>query len=294
MPPTHPLRRTAQPAGPPPAPEPPRADASATDPELLAALAGDPHRAWPAFLDRYADFILSVLRGLGLDRDEAMDRFVYVCEKLVEDDFRRLRSIRFLGPAGDLRPWLAQVTRRLAVNWAWSVAGRRRPNRDVERLPIRDQEIFALYMWQGYGPSEIHRHLETSGYPGLGLFDVLDALERILRLLGSRKIWRHVSLLARQRRPVPIQAGEDGSAAGFEPVDRRADPERRLIGKEGSARLAAALDRLRAEERLALQLRFEEALTAGEISTILGLPERRVRSLFKRAMRRLRRELADG
>lgn len=293
MPPIERLQRPGDATEQPPSLEPDRLHAAATDGEILAGFSRAPGRAWTLFIERYADFVLSVLRSLGLDRDEAMDRFVYVCEKLVEDDFRRLRTIRFLGPGGDLKPWLARVTRRLAVNRAWSLAGRRRPNRAIERLPLRDQEIFDLYMWQGYGPSEIHQRLRTAGYPDLGLLDVLDALETILRLLGSRRIWRHVCRHARRRRPVPIAPGER-TAAGFEPVDPRADPERELIAKEGSARLSAALDRLGAEQRLVLQLRFEEALTAAEIARILDLPERRVRSLFKRTMRGLRRELANG
>ena len=58
-----------------------------SDTELLTVFHNHAERAWEIFIERYADVILSHLRSLGFDYDQAMDRFVYVCEKLCEQNF---------------------------------------------------------------------------------------------------------------------------------------------------------------------------------------------------------------
>ena len=53
--------------------------ADLSDDGLLRLFRSEPRRAWDLFLDRYSNYILSVLRHMGFDHDEAMDRFVFVC-----------------------------------------------------------------------------------------------------------------------------------------------------------------------------------------------------------------------
>ncbi len=110
-----------------------------SDTDLLTLFRCDPQQAWKLFIDRYADFIFSHLHTSGFNYDQAMDRFVYVCEKLCEQDFRKLRMIRYAGRSGDLTPWLRKVIKNLCINWAWSAEGRRRLFKSVERLSPRDR-----------------------------------------------------------------------------------------------------------------------------------------------------------
>ncbi|MEM8964590.1 MAG: sigma-70 family RNA polymerase sigma factor, partial [Acidobacteriota bacterium] len=236
--------------------EDPRSE-PAHDRALLDRFTHDAEGAWRLFLDRHASYVLGVLRGLGLDRDEAMDGFVYVCERLVADDYRRLRSIRFLGGEDDLRPWLRQVTRRAAVSWLWSRAGRRRFSRPIERFSTQDQEVFSLYFWHGLAAAEIHHTLATR-HPRLRLLDVLDALERVMDALGSKRIWRLVSQDGRRRRA-------EGEIE--ETPATRDDPERALLLKEATTRMRQALDTLSSRERLVVQLRYEDALGKAEIAS---------------------------
>lgn len=70
-------------------------------------------------------------------------------------------------------------------------------------------------------------------------------------------------------------------------------------GNDGAARsdirlcLRRALTRLPAKERRVFVLKDIEGLPHGEIARILGLPEATVRTILHRAVKRLRRELAE-
>ena len=108
------------------------------DQELDALLAADSERAWRVFVDRYTPTLLALIERAGIvDRDEAMDLYVLVCERLSEDDCGRLR--RRDASRGSLEGWLAVVVRNVAVDWVRSRAGRRRLFGAVKRLTLFDQ-----------------------------------------------------------------------------------------------------------------------------------------------------------
>lgn len=256
--------------------------AAQVDARLLAALDTDPQWAWAAFVDRHADFVLQVLEGLGPDPDEVMDRFVFVCEKLAEANFARLRSIRFVDDALGIRPWLRQVTQRLAVDWLWNRHGRRRVAQPVLRLSLRDQEVFRLHFWQGLSAHEIHQSLGSRDGTALRLVDVFDSLERVLAALGSKRIWRLVADRARAR-PIALDAQPGDSLAA-----RSANPEQQVLAKETAEELERALAHLDARERLVLRLRIEDDMARAEIAELLGSSAREISVTLKRALRKLR------
>lgn len=82
---------------------------------LLQASPAERDGAWTAFLEKYSERILKTARSLGGDEDAVMDRYLFVVEELVRDDFRRLRAY-----APDARArfstWLAIVVRRLCLD----------------------------------------------------------------------------------------------------------------------------------------------------------------------------------
>ncbi|MEL7060074.1 MAG: hypothetical protein AAGN46_08620, partial [Acidobacteriota bacterium] len=88
----------------------------ASDDALLALFRRRPQVAWEQFLERYAGRIVAQLRGLGLESDDAMDCFVFVCERLARDRWRRLRDVQRTGARGELVPWLRQVVRHAAID----------------------------------------------------------------------------------------------------------------------------------------------------------------------------------
>ena len=261
-----------------------------SDDALLPYFETHPEQAWDQFIARYADEILATLRRLGFDHDEAMDRFVYICEKLCEQRFRRLRGIRHTGERGELTPWVRAVVKNLSVNWAWSVDGRRRLFKSIAELPQRERRVFELYFWGGLSASEVHQQLCLEEDPELSLLDVLDALEGVFAHLTAQQRWRLMSQLLRHRDPVPIAAPE-GDTPGFEPASGQADPEAALLQRERRQQVVEALDGLPARDRLILQLRYDEALTLKEVAEIMSLSLSTVKGSLRSSLDQLRHVL---
>lgn len=262
-----------------------------SDTEILALFHRQPDRAWGLFLERYADAILSHLRDLGFDYDQAMDRFVYVCTKLSDDDYRRLKTVRYAGRDGELIPWLRQVVKNLCINWAWSTEGRRRLLKPITRLPAREQRIFELYFWSGLSPSAIYEQLRLEHHRNLSLVDVLAALERILSLLSRKKLERLMSNLVRARGPVSLDELDGESRPALQLPDTGADPESLLIQKETAEQLERALAELLPKERLVVQFRYEEGMAVRETAEMLRMSEAEVTRSLRTAVTRMKRSL---
>jgi DNA-directed RNA polymerase specialized sigma24 family protein len=261
-----------------------------SDTELLTLFHRDPQRAWELFIARYADVLFSYLNDLGFNYDQAMDRFVYICEKLSEQDFRRLKMIRYAGSRGDLTPWLRKVAKHLCINWAWSAEGRRRLFKPVARLSERDQHVFQLYFWKGMSPSEIHERLRHD-QAEIDLIEVLDCLERIFAVLSHKNLWRLMSNLARRRDAISIDEVDEDTGARLELADARPNPEEMLIQKEAEERMDRALESLSPREQLIIRFRYEEGTAIKEIAEMLHLGEREVKGSLKAGLVRLRRAL---
>ncbi len=260
------------------------------DVELLTLFHSNPEYAWRVFVDRYADLIFSQLHHLGFDYDQAMDRFVYIFEKLAENDFRRLKSIRYAGRSGDLTPWVRHVVKNLSVNWAWSESGRKRLLKPIAELPEFEQRVFQLYFWGGMSPHAIHEQLRAESFTKTSLTDVLEALEHIMSSLSQKKLWRLLSNLARARGTISIDDLNEETERGIDPPDDRASPEEVLIQKESEKQLSAALACLLPRERLVTQLRFEEGMAIKDIALMLHLSEYEARKILKAALAKLRQE----
>lgn len=263
-----------------------------SDAALLALLAERPAEAWQLFLDRHADFVLTELHRLGLGRDAALDGFVYVCEKLAEDDFRRLRTIRHTGAHDDLRPWLRAVVKNLATNWRWSREGRRRLLRAVERLPALEQRVFQLYFWRGMRPSELIEQLGREGGGPPSPIAVFDALETVFAQLSASRLWHLVAGLAQRRAQAQADAPEIGRGPS-EPASPDGDPEQHALRRETTQRVQRGLQTLAPRTRLALRMRYDDHLSVPEIADIIDLSPRQVHRLLGDAREHLRRLLGE-
>lgn len=262
------------------------------DSELLTLFQDEPQRAWSLFCEKYSDFIYTCLRRAGFDYDEAMERFVYVFEKLCEQDFRRFKTIKYAGNEGDLTPWLRQVIKNLCVNWAWSEDGRKRLFGFVAEMPAREQRVFQLYFWQGQTPFEIYQSLRLEHDKTADLGDVFDALEAIFANLSEKKLWRLMSNLNRTRKTLSLDYEDEESGFVIEPIDETAEnAEENLQKKESLTQLNQAIETLSTREKLVVQFRYEEAMTLSEIAKLLGWEEREAANLHKSAIYKLRKVL---
>lgn len=270
---------------------PPNGKATAiSDDELLALFSKEPLRAWQFFLDRYADLLFRHLQRLGFDYDEAMDRFTYVCEKLSENEFRRLKSVRHTGKRGELTPWLRTVVDRLSISWLWSVAGRKRLFRSIEGLSEFAQRVFELHFRKGMTPGEIHEQLRVELQRDVSLAEVFEALETVFARLSPNKIWRLLSQLSRSQGTMSIEGlgDEEGGAAWLELAAPEADPEEALLRREESDRAKRLLDRLEVRDRLIIRLRFDDSLATAQIAELLRVDEKEVRASLRASLSFLR------
>jgi RNA polymerase sigma-70 factor, ECF subfamily len=109
------------------------------------------------------------------------------------------------------------------------------------------------------------------------------AINTCLDRLRSRK-W----MFWRQR----VAADDEASILLFAPA-LGPTPEEKLLARDLSRRLNAALDTLSARQRSVFLLRHEEDMTLEEISEILGVDVGTVKAHMSRAVKKLRQELRD-
>jgi len=262
-----------------------------SDDDLLVQFHQDPQQAWQSFIDKYAALIFSLLGGMGFDYDGAMDRFVYLCEKLSEKDFRRMKAIRHTGSQGEIVPWLRQVVKRLCINWAWSEDGRRRLLKPIQKMSAREQRVFELYFWRGFSPVSIEEQLRLEHFDDVTLGDVFAALDRIHSELSEKKIWRLVSNLMRSQRMVALDDPDAEPSASLEPVTMALNPESLFARKEQAEQIRNALASLSTREALMIQLRYDDAASVAEIAAVMKLTASEVRKELELALTKVRRRV---
>ncbi len=261
------------------------------DAGLIELFARDTKRAWDLFIERYADAIFGQLRGMGFDYDDAMDRFVYICEKLAEDDCRRLRSIRFAGQHGEMVPWVRTVVKNLCINWAWSQDGRKRLFKPIERLSKLDQRVFELYFWGGLTPLAAEEQLRREAFFEVADGTVFDALDRVIASLSVNHLWKLASGLLRARKAASFEQLSELAGVQIEAVESGPNPEESAAAAQQRSWLGRGLASLESRHRLVVQLRFEQALTLADIGRTLALSEREVKKLLDASLERLRKQI---
>jgi RNA polymerase sigma factor (sigma-70 family) len=227
---------------------------SALDDDALRALIRtDPDAGWRAFIDQYTPLIVGLIRKAGLtDRDETMEVYVLICERLSERRYERLRGQD--ATRGSIGGWLAVIARHAAVDWIRSRKGRRRVFQSVRTLDAFDQRVFELYYWDDRTPAEI------AGLLRRDLPDVLEALDRIQSALSARHRAELMSMALRSKAPV----GLDETDAAETIADPRANPE-------AAAQFESCLRQLSKEDAAIVRLKYVEGLTDAEIERATGL-----------------------
>lgn len=251
--------------------------------ELLQSLTSrEPEKAWAAFLEAYAPVILQTVRLFEHETDAVADCFLFACEGLAKDRFRRLRQFRAAGPAR-FSTWLRVVVRNLCRDWRRKKFGRQRNFEFVSRLPALDHEVFRYLHEDGISQEEAFLLLSPR-FPGLSRQAVAESAERICELLSPRQRWLLSARHANEK---------EGAAETLEWIpDERPGPESSAISDQMRTRLQRVIARLPEQERLLLQLRFEQDLTLEQIARILRLGDaQRVDRRIHEVLARLREDL---
>ena len=244
-----------------------------SDEELLKSLLAGKHarRDWESFLSRFTNLILKVIWTSESDYDEVMEKYLFVCRKLLESDFARLRRFRVReGPSPLFTTWLAAVTHNLCVDAHRARHGRRQFPRALMRLTDVDRDVFRLYYWKGCSLDEIQSKAGQLGTTPEGVTESLARIESTISVSpvspGPRAVF------------VPL----DDNAAGVS-----ADDEADLLEMEQW--LHRWISALPSQDQMILRLRFWEDMTAPEIAQAMKIsPTERVYPLLRRALQSLR------
>jgi RNA polymerase sigma factor (sigma-70 family) len=242
-----------------------------SDAALRTLLIEDTDRGWRTFIDQYTPALLRSIERAGIrDRDEAMELYVLVCDRLAADDCARLR--RHDSSKGTLVAWLAVLVRNTTIDWIRSRAGRRRIFGSIKSLRPLDQRVFELYCWEHRNATDIAGLLATE-FPSLSLADVLDALERVQTALTDRQRLELVAMASRSSTPISLDQPIDDDDRPFDAPDPSGDIEQSFEARELEGQLERALSALPAEDAAIVRLKYGEGFSVKQIREALHLPQ---------------------
>jgi len=255
-----------------------------TDPFLASILSAitcaDRQSAWSEFLERYSGLIYHVVLSFDRDPDRSGNCYLFVCEQLSRNDFRRLRKFD-AGGAASFPTWLCAVARNLCLDWHRKERGRYRVFGSVARRSAADQMLFELVFRQGLSVEEAREELSRRRI-GLSFAQVEAKVNELRRCVTSRQLWL---LSSGKGVAEAIDSGEEG-AHEIDQADPAPDPEAVAVLRETHARVSAALGSLSDSDRLVVRLRYQEGLTLEQVARLVGLKDaqtadRRLRAIME-------------
>ncbi len=249
--------------------------------QALATRSGE--EAWAEFLRLYSPLISSVARLFGRNPDQVGEVFLFVCEGLARDGFRRLRRFKPDGPAR-FSTWLYAVARNLCLDWHRREWGRQRVFESVARLSSFDRDVFRHVFEAGLPPDEALLPIRRR-FPTARREELEESMRRIEGALSPRQ-----RCLLRSRRPRVESLGgvddDEDARPRREVPDPGPDPEALAVRGEERAALARAFARLAGPDRLLVRLRFGQGLTLEQVARVTRsgsaqAVDRRIREILK-------------
>lgn len=239
--------------------------------ELLERLSsGSADDAWSEFLARYSPLIMHVIRRHDADHDRATECFRYVCGALGDDRFHRLLKFRPDGPAR-FDTWLMAVVSNLCVDWRRGQSGRVRPVRAVMQLPVLEQQVYHCIYVRRLSRAQCLQVLMPQ-FPELTDARIAEINARLFALLTPQQRWQ-LSVRTSARRPVVRGVTPEGDDPAWQVAEPGPGPDDLVEESQERHRLAVALARLPARQRLLLRLRYEQDLTLTEVARLTKQPD---------------------
>jgi RNA polymerase sigma factor (sigma-70 family) len=231
--------------------------------DLLQRLnSADASAAWVVFIDRFSPMMMKTVSQFEFQQDRRNECFMYVCEKLSDQHFRRLQKFNTAGTA-KFRHWLSTVVFNLCVDWHRAEFGRATILPAISALPAFDQLVYRYIYKQGLSHHSCYQTIKTD-FPELTEDQVSASLSRIHTLLTPRQRWQ---LRVRSRR-AGIAGSESPALHVSQMQDPGPDPESLAQTQEQATSLQTAMSLLSIDHRLLLQLRFQEGLTFERIARL--------------------------
>lgn len=203
-----------------------------------------------------------------------MDAFAFVCEKLREDGFRRLRRFEPNGPA-KFSTWMVTVVHNLVIDWYRRTHGRRRLDASLQTLEPLHRRIFQRLAGVGMSYAEAYESLTAEGSFNGSFGSFLRAVREL-----HREVLAEAGPLARELIGVdPFVELDDGPVLPDEPS---AEYERVL----------SVLATMAPDVRAATLLFVVEGVPADQVARIVGWTGRKaVYNRVYRALAEVRRQL---
>lgn len=240
---------------------------------VLEELRSSPSReVWAEFLREYSPLIFRTCQFSTSDSDQAADCFLFACEQLSRNRFRRLLRFRPEG-AASFPTWLRVVVRNLCLDWRRKQFGRSRLLRSIARLPQLETEVYRCRYQQGLSLDETFLALCPS-FPELSMRRLMETEAHVQESLSPRQLWL---LSTRKTRAAGTSAlsnvslGEKAETHGTDPADPRPSQESVFAKQEQEQQLRLAVAKLSDQERLLIRLRFEQGLSLEQIASLTGL-----------------------
>ena len=223
---------------------------------------------WRAFLVTYSPMLMQVACQYEADKNRANDCFLFVCEKLSDDGFKRLlqfdidRKARF-------STWLKLVVSHLCVDWHRKVYGRQRPYRTITKLSAFDQLLYHFNTECGMNRLESFQALQLT-YPGLTEDHFSESMGRIHASLSPKQRWQ-LSMRKRETGSAVVIDAHGGQPTKTELVEKSPGPEKVTELTQTREKLAGALSQLSHQQRLLLRLRYQQDLSLKDVAELAGL-----------------------
>ena len=221
--------------------------------------------AWVEFLDRYSALIMKTASQFEYRQGRSSECFLYVCEQLNDDGFRRLLKFNTAGQV-KFRTWLGIVVFNLCVDWHRREFGRVTLLPAISALPAFDRAVYRLVIEQGMSKETSFQMLRTD-FPDLTRELVDSAVLRVYTLLTPRQRWqvavrnRRLQLPRKSLKKDPVQHLPDPGMGPEVDAQKQQDIET----------LQNAMVSLPARQRLLLRLRFQEGLNLKKIAELTQL-----------------------
>ena len=277
-----------------------RLEETGREEEILARVRREGAGAWEEFLEGFAGVLFRVVALFADSYDDRMDFFLYVCDRLREDDMRRVRAFQRRAEAPcRFSTYLTVVAKNMAVDFLRSREGRYRPFARVASLDETDRLLFEYHLRDGASMEETRSLLQGRHGIRLSLAEASRRTARIVTALSANQRWKLLARLASRRRTLSIdpvaEAAVHDDARGLPlPGGPGGDPEQPLREKEAREILQEALSAVEPRQRLALTLRFRDALSRDEVARTLAVSPSQAESLIREAVAALRRRLAHS
>ena len=245
---------------------PDKQDSSQSVVDLLHRLSSaDAGPAWAQFLDAYSALIMKTASQFEYGRGRNTDCYLYVCEQLNDDGFRRLLKFNTKGKA-NFRTWLGAVVFNLCVDWHRREFGRVTLLPAISALPAFDRAVYRLVIEQNMSKEAAFQTLRAD-FPDLTRDLIARSVVRVYSLLTPQQRWR---ISARNRRRQLARGDSLNARLDYLP-DSAAGPEAQTQTQQELETLQKAIACLPARQRLLLRLRFQEGVSLGTIAELTKL-----------------------